>query len=788
MLTVLMFVAGFSLTARAEPQWISYPSLKAKEQVVLHFRREINIDNLAKSYPIDISADNRYVLYVNGQRVAEGPSRSDLKHWRYRSIDLRPYLNKGKNIIAVEVWNIDTDENPNPAPLAQISTRTGLWLRGKGNASVLETNSKWRVSRDLSRSFISPWPRLNDAIGGTYYVAGSSEIIKGSKADWIWNGKQESKFKWVNAVPALNPSEAAPWTLEADKLPRMSYKPIKPGSVVRTDLNAARSFPNSAVTIPANTSVTILIDQTEMISAYPTYGVSGGKGSEIKVTYSEALYDNDKNKGDRNSINNRIAHGVEDIFLPDGQKLVNFRPLWWRTWRYMQIQVKTSDQPLKLDGIQLNETGYPFKQLGYFKSDDADLNKIWEIGWRTLRINAHETFMDSSYWEQLQYVGDTRIESLIALTVSGDPRLTVQAIDAFGQSQNNSGMIQSAYPSRGDNIIPPFGLYWIGMMSDYAQYQPETAVLKRNLIGARKIFEWYEPYIAENGLIGMTPYWNYIDWAGEPQQPGENTRIERFPSFDKKMKTSCVVTLNYLGALKDMATIEMTVGSSALAEKSLQKAEKVRRAIQDQCWDPIKGLYADSPDRTVFSQHANALAVLYDVAPKDKSEGILKKITNGQGVDAPPGIIEASYYFSWYLIRAFDHAGLDAEYLNLVKTWRDLLKQNFTTWPETRGKTRSDTHAWSAHPTTDLIGFVAGIKPDATGYRSAIIAPHLGNLKSVDAAAATPKGVIKVSYRAKGDSTIATISIPRRLTAKLVWNGKTYILHDGINKLNLKIP
>ena len=104
--------------------------------------------------------------------------------------------------------------------------------------------------------------------------------------------------------------------------------------------------------------------------------------------------------------------------------------------------------------MRLHETGYPFKQVARFESSDAELNRIWEVGWRTLRVDAHETFMDSSYWEQLQYTGDTRLEMLITYAVSGDPRLAIQAIDAFAESDVDGGLMQGAYPSRNTTSSP----------------------------------------------------------------------------------------------------------------------------------------------------------------------------------------------------------------------------------------------------------------------------------------------------------------------------------------------
>ena len=775
--------------ANAEGRWVSYPELAPKTQVVLHFRRAVDLATLAASYRVKVSADNRFILYVNGDRVAEGPSRGDLDRWRYESVDLRPYLKVGHNVVAAEVWNAaeDTGSRFHTEPLAQLSARTAFWIEGEGAATLLDTTQPWQVSVQLGHRFSSPFPHLIQEFGQTFYAAGSSEDIDGSKTDWNWKGDRLTAAGWVPAVPALAKGETSPWTLVADALPQMSHTPEAAGRVVRTDYKPAQAFPGKPVVIPANTTVTLLIDQKVVQSAYPDFLVSGGKGATVTVTYSEALYDAAKHKGDRAEVGDRQAIGLQDRFHLDGGKGRNYRPLWWRTWRFMELQVKTGAEPVTLNGVKLSETGYPFEAKGYFRSNDDQLNQIWDIGWRTVKVDAHETFMDSAYWEQLQYVGDTRIDNVITYTVTGDPRLAVQAIDAYGNSQGEDGMIQSAYPSSTDNVIPPFGLLWLGMMHDYVNYQPDLTVIKRNIAGGRKILDWYAPYVATNGLVTITPKWNYMDWAGEAQMPFAPTEFDRFPSFDPATKTSCLVSLAYLGGLKDMAAVEMIAGDPALAENDRQKAAILTGAIQNQCWDEKRGLFADSPTKTVFSQHTNALAVLYDVAPKDRAGDILGKVTTADGIDAPDGILTTSYYFSWYLIKAYQHAGLSDSYLKLVDTWRDLVKLNFTTWPEARGETRSDTHAWSSHPTADLISIVAGIRPGATGYGAVDIEPHLGALTSVDAAAMTPRGLVSVSYRRSTSGTVdATVTKPADLQGQLIWKGKTYPLPGS--KTTLVLP
>ena len=50
---------------------------------------------------------------------------------------------------------------------------------------------------------------------------------------------------------------------------------------------------------PPETHVHMLLDRKTLTTAYPQLTVSGGKGAKIRLTYSEALYDKEEHKGDR---------------------------------------------------------------------------------------------------------------------------------------------------------------------------------------------------------------------------------------------------------------------------------------------------------------------------------------------------------------------------------------------------------------------------------------------------------------------------------------------------------
>src|SRR5699024_4346540 len=150
-------------------------------------------------------------------------------------------------------------------------------------------------------------------------------------------------------------------------------------------------------------------------TGYPSLKVSKGNKAKIKMTYAETLYDEQGEKGNRDEVSGKSIKGLYDVFYPDGGDKQEFTPIWIRTWRYMQLDIETQNDTLKLNDIYGVTSIYPYEQDAVFSSNDSSLEDIWEVGWRTARLGAGETFFDSPYYEQLQYEGDTRIQALISL-------------------------------------------------------------------------------------------------------------------------------------------------------------------------------------------------------------------------------------------------------------------------------------------------------------------------------------------------------------------------------------
>src|SRR5690606_31918972 len=67
------------------------------------FRRSFELAAVPVRVPARITADSRYMLFVNGQRVGHGPVRSQPRRLAYDMYDLAPFLQPGRNVIAILV-------------------------------------------------------------------------------------------------------------------------------------------------------------------------------------------------------------------------------------------------------------------------------------------------------------------------------------------------------------------------------------------------------------------------------------------------------------------------------------------------------------------------------------------------------------------------------------------------------------------------------------------------------------------------------------------------------------
>lgn len=792
-LAVLCYAGGWAQstlltnTRILNKQWDAYWITHAEAQLdiagVFEFRKSVEINNLPASMIIHVSADQRYKLYVNGQYICNGPARGNLNNWNFETIDIAPYLNKGKNVVAALVWNcLDM------LPIAQDTYwQTGFILQADAiNDSVFNTNETWKVLHDTAYS-------LYPVEGLFAYMAGPGEKFDGSKHPWKWKEINYNDSSWKSA---LETNKGMPkngitkqWKperiLSARQIPAMERKQQFFKAIRRAEgIDATPLLQQKELTIPANVTVKILLDQGELTTAYPYLRFSRGKGAAIKLTYAESLFmpgdtskkrinTKDMQKGNRDSIDGKLVIGNYDIFIADGAANREVESLWWRCFRYVQVEVTTKEDPFVLQQPGSFFTAYPLQQKATFASSKPILADIYKTAWHTQHLCAGETFFDCPYYEQMQYVGDTRLQGLVTFYGSGDSTLWRKAITDFYDSRQPFGLVMCAYPGNRTQVIPGYSLLWIAMLNDYRLHCSDDALIMKMLPAVMDNLQWFQDHLQPNGMLGKLEWWNFIDWV-------KDKSWERgVPSYDKNGQSS-INSLLYVYSLQQAIELLNSYGYTQQAARYAVIAHRIKEAVYKRCWDEKKQLLADNADKQHYSQHAQILATLVDLLPLKKLQQLMLNTYQNDS------IASCSYYFRFYLAEAMKKTGLGGKYIDMLQPWQNMLANGLTTFSEEPEPSRSDCHAWSATPLYHLLSLVCGIQPAAAGFNKVQIIPNPGNLEWFEGSMPHKLGPIQVKLnQSKTGGLSGIVTLPHKLYGYFEWKGKRIKLQPGVNNIRM---
>lgn len=778
------------------------------------FRKTINVTGKIESGHLSITADGRYLLYVNGHEVGRGPVRCSPLFQRYDAWDISEYLHEGHNVIGVIVhtYGVDTAFYEGTKGLWRpVFGEGGLWVQGQivGETGAIDlvSDTSWRCIQ--SDAWEQDVPRVNHGLG---FI----EVLDGNKLPQNWHQTDFDDSDWdhayemvsggggpeaffggltVRPFPTLLPSgipkmheafvhaDRVVWAkgqISNPNLPLVkrlyneALTPLPDGAIAQLDALLMLDGTITTITTNDTTDISILLDFGKIIAGRPYVELTALGGEMIEIACSEYLpgeWDAAGPSSDaritRRPMLGLDAHLCRYIARPGEQIFERFE---WCAVRWMQIVVRGANKGLAVRRLGIKTTNYPVLSVGHFECSDPLLTQLWQVGAYTLRMCMHDAWIDCPSREQRQWLGDATVESLVGWAAFG---LSITPLNAkfllqVAESQRPDGLTQMYAP--GDHhtdalLIPDWTLQWMLNAANHLEQTGDLATIEQIMPAIQKALGWFERLIDDTNLLADLPYWHFMDWAGVGRA-----------GYASALNAQLAGSFTAAARLADALEMPMT------SKKYATLAEKIFCALHITHWDQQRGIYVDSVDPLTgeqqprTSQHANAAMALWADLPVDRVQSIFDRITDparltftkappiapdGEELDVQNGVVLANTFYTHFVYEALAKYGRLTDALSLMRArFGPMLARGATTLWESFEPTASLCHAFSASPTWQLSRHVLGVHPLGAGYKKIGVQPDIADLAHARGVFPTARGPVSVELKATKNGFDARIQGP----------------------------
>jgi hypothetical protein len=438
-------------------------------------------------------------------------------------------------------------------------------------------------------------------------------------------------------------------------------------------------------------------------------------------------------KGNRGEWKGKTFDGFGDRFVFNGSGRAVFQPPWFRCGRWCEVVVEAGKEPVEVQDLALIESRYPLECETVFESpEDPELAGVQAISARAMQMCCHEMLFDCPFYEQQMYPGDTRVQLNVISAMTADDAIIRRAIEIYDINRRDDGNVPFNFPTVGVQEGAAYTLCYLGMYADYVMNHSNREWLRARLPGMRDTLHGFELYERPDGVLEKLPGWSFMDWVPGNEWAGGWAPGSRDGGANAEMN------LFYLAALQGAAKVEEAFGNGHLAAHWREKAERLKPAIVKTFFDERRGLFASDAARRSFAEHAQCLALLTDVFEGERARALFERLVSEKDIH------RTTVYFSYYLFETYFKFGRADLFLKRLDLWKGYVKLGATTTlesPEYPGHdSRSDCHAWGAHPLWFLRTGVAGIRSAAPFFEKVRVAPQPGALRTVKASYPHPCG------------------------------------------------
>ena len=763
-------------------RWIAGGGSDADEHVA--FRLTFSTSVADTTVVIAHAGVSWYNVFVDGDRIAEGPTRWCAGAGPYYASSTVTLADAGRHVVAIHAHSVGEQTRI----LLKTSPFVAADVASTDPARPLGGAPAWKCS-SLAASYVAQWMRMSNLLGWMENCTLSSALT-------AWIATDFDDASWAAPVAAPHPPATAlvpladiagpasskygllaEFTLAAHGtlFERYGYPKDDVAACFRLRELIDEGAAPTGLDYGAPQGVWWRFDAQRCRLLRPELRLSAPAGCVVEIAYSQALIDGKASPytplcGSTSCYIDRYVVGASVVA---GESVV-VCPLEPRGCRWVEVHVTSNDAPAALDAVRLLSARALFRSYDAYHAEpdgafacasDALLTKIWKVGIDTTRSCAEDTAIDGPCRERGQWTGDTLAVTLPNVVAAyNDVRIIKITLLQSSAAANAEGVISGNCPEGGVNC--DYALIWFVGASKYLEATGDFAALKLLMPRARKCMDYFlSPACYKSGVgftftQGAVIDWGYID---------NHTFAVSVP-LNALMQSALAALVAIATAVGDVDAKATYTAALATHTRNFTTLLGLPAAAAGGAWDPAKlgmhgaalvlraGLLAGAGLSSARSATQSYIkAQLSACFPINRSAPRLSDPSrrSSTGFYTP--------YFQTFTFEGLFEAG-DAEWClgQYRAAWGWALTQS-STWLEVFDVRWEAVHSWGGCPTWQLSRYTLGLAPRFdVGARHFVLDLHVGtNLPAVSGRVpARVGGAIVVAWtRADATSVHLTLTL-----------------------------
>jgi hypothetical protein len=752
---------------------------------------------------LQLFADARYLLWVNGQFIGRGPAFFHPHRLPYDTYELHALLRDGRNVLAVLVHSYGISlHNYTATGRPGLTARLALEDTG-GAQSIIYSDDSWKSSGQSG--WIEDTPRRCWALGcieqydakiapvgwqdiefddRTWFPADVHEPLGSGGVQVLPSPLPGLRFDWSPAVRLLGSAAVSGEAHRFERSQRSSdygqrlmteeWRPLNEGRVVVRE--GGEGLQIELKDLRPDEGIALALDLGVETCGHPSFDVTTSSAGSIDIGCAELLTD-----GRPAVLRKGVSYANRYDARPGTQR---WMPHGFTAGRYLLMVLRGFTGAVQLTRVGMMSSEPALEWPATFESSDERLNQLFQVCARTHRVGTQECMMDCPTREQALYVGDGILTGNWLTRLTGDARHWRYLLDETFAAQSPEGLLKSTTFSGRAHILLDYDLWAVVGVRDYLRETGDVEFTRSLASGCRRVLEWFGARIKADGLLDLRPFSENDTWVKPPgkaldalkdpgtlifiDHPGLGWHNQNEPGIDRRGVNAAMNALLVI-ALRALSEVLRATGDGS-AERYARQADELAAKAAPVFWKPDEKAFCDGLlDGNLLpqiSQQTNTLCLAAGFAVPTSRRELLQRILDRNDAD----LARSGPYFWAHMYPLLVAEGLSREALDETRRlWGPMLEAGATTLWETFLGDHLDSycHPWSGAPLEFLMRYLAGIGPLPVGSERVTLCPQVELLERAQASVATSRGLVRIAWETNGGQIKLSGSLPAGVTGDL---------------------